>query len=61
MSKNGIPTPAAIANLRRKGPDPDFKPRPDGSILRIGSITPFVPPANKPTRQGARRSLYRNK
>jgi len=42
-------------------PDVHFKPKNNGAIRRIGPIAPREVPANKPARQGVKRSLYENK
>jgi len=61
MTKNRIPTPRSTAAVHSHHADTNFKPRNSGAIARIGTITPKVPPANKPKSEGVRKSLYRNK
>lgn len=61
MTKNRMPTPRSTAAVQSQHGMPNFKPRHSGAIARVGSITPKVPPADKPKSQGVRRSLYISK
>jgi hypothetical protein len=61
MTKNRMPTPRSTAAVQAKHGMPNFKPRNSGAIAAVGSITPKIPPADKPQSQGVRKSLYINK